>query len=476
MLLRGSQSRGGFVVPVVVHPKESDHPKRWPGRLTNDVVRERDAADARVSVVLESSRSRARLLGKLQDANEQGATGAGFARRFAMELKQDREARLGRAANSQALGALRTQSDQLDSEFQFRALKAEAGGRARDRIAQIGRMIDEFVSATKANPSGFEAHYDAALEGLEGLRLPKKVIAAFRERLSEIPRAALQVLAEEQPATAVDLVDRRQGPAHPRFGLKADVVRMLGKFACSKLEASDRARAAADDAQSTRAAIDIDSAIAAYKRGERDTLSLSGLESVGRAHRRSLRDKAKEARAERRRRDASVIATRERLAAGKAMDPDDPSDVDALDAYFDHAVRVRGGGAELGERDVALAAAAGVLPKSLARKIAVLVQSEDVSEAGAGARLIEELEKVDARLTKRLDPHVLRDAHDVIELAQAGVDWGEAVRLARQGTETAASERGRRAKAFTENAGGAAIVDAISKALGAEIAAVNDAA
>jgi hypothetical protein len=479
MLARGNRTHAGFIVPVVGRTRAVavDPAREKLSRIAGDALAKRDEADARVSATLESARSRLSLLAKLRDAHEQGETGAGFTRRFEGELKKAKAERLARAANPQALELLKARSDALDGEFQARALRTEAGTRARDRVVSIGKTIDDLVAATEANPSMFESHYTAGRDALERLNLPKKALAAFRDRLSEIPRAALRALAERQPAAAVEFTTRRKGPAHPKFRVSADVVRLIGKQAQARLDAAKRGREVADGVKATRTAVDLAADIDAYKRGETPALSMLGLKDLSATHGKRLRKEGEAARAERKRLEKAGATVRERLAAGKKLEPDHANDVDGVDVHYEAHARNRTVPADddgASEADVAFTATAGILPKALAAKITALVRADEPARVVAGVKLIDALERVDAALTKRLDRHVLEEAHDVIELNKAGVEWTEAVRVVRAGIDLPARERERRAQTFEREADGKQIADAIAKALGVEVRGLRD--
>lgn len=480
MLARGNRMHAGFVVPVVARSRAGavDPAREKLSRIASEALSKRDEIDGRLSASLESMRSRVGLLRRLREAHENGETGEGFARRFQGELKKAKAERLARAANPRALEILKERSDTMEREFHERAIRTEAGTRARDRVALIGKAIDDLVAAAAANPSMFESHYNAGRDALEGLNLPKKAVTAFRERLSEIPGAALRALAERQPVVAIDVVARRKGPAHPKFRVNADIVRLIGKQAQARLDAAARGSEVADGVKATRTAVDVGANIDAYKSGEAPALSLTGLKTLSPTHRKRVLKESEEARSARKRLDRAGGEVRERLASGKTLDPDDANDIEGVDVHYEAYARGRAGDAdgEDGEReaDVAFTATAGILPKALMKKITAFIQSDVPTRVVAGVKLIDALERVDRALTKRLDRHVVEEAHDVIDLAQAGIAWEEAVRIVRAGIDLPAPERARRAQTFERETDGAQLAGAIGEALGVSIKGLTD--
>jgi hypothetical protein len=450
MLLRGSQDQTGFTVPVVKRRsiEKADPSRDKLERITGEAVAKREATDARVSATFETARSRAQLLEMLSEAEQNGDVGEGFAVRFARDLKKAKDERLSRAANPEALGLLKDGAEDLDRDLHHRALRAEAGARTRERIVRIGRMIDDLVAAAQAAPRSFEIHHATAREAISGLNLPSKVVAAFRARLPEIPRAALRALAQKEPDVALDLIKRRKGPAHPKFGVEPSVAQMIAKQARAKLDEDDGTQAIDEGVNALRALADREEAVAAYGRGEAgaEALSLRGLDGVGAPHLRRLRQDGHAVRQRRRGQERASANVRKRFAQGLKLDADDDAQVEGLDLVYARDATSTSGEAS----DVGFAAAAGMLPKGLIKKIGDLVLSDDDERVAAGAKLVQAIEGIDAALTKRLDPHILDEAHEIIDIVEAGIDWIEAARLARERVDVSASERERRAQQFAQ--------------------------
>lgn len=477
MLLRGSQVHTGLTVPIVKRRAvvKADPLRDKLDRIGSEALQKRDDIDAHVSTVRETARSRRALLDKLREAQERGETGKGFATRFEGELRKAKAERLAGALNGQALEQLKERSDDLDREFFDRALRAEAGTRARERIGMIGKALDDLVTAARANPARFEAHYNAGREALAGLQLPAKAVKAFRARLPEIPRAALLALAEREPATAIDLIERRKGPAHPKFGVAPPVVRLIGKQAQTKLDADGGAQEMDRGVNAARMLADRRAAVDAFKRGEgpADDLSVVGLDDVGGPHARQLRRDIRDVRKQQRQHEKAATAARARLGAGLKLDPESTAHADGADLVYARDI-ADSGAEDDGERDVAFAAAAGILPKTLVKKIGGLVLSDDASRVIAGAKLIQALERVDPALTKRIDRHVLAEAREIIDIVESGVDWSEAVRLARESIDVPEGERGRRAQQFAAQSDAHSIGRMLDDVLDARISGIED--
>jgi hypothetical protein len=475
MLLRGSQDQPGFTVPLIKRRliEKADPSRDKLERITGDAVAKRDSADARVNATFEGARSRAQLLEMLSEVEQNGDVGEGFARRFVQEIKKAKGERFARAANPRALGLLKDGAEDMDRDLHSRALRAEAGARTRERIARIGRMVDDFVTAAQTAPHSFETHYVTAREAIAGLELPAKVVAAFRARLPEISRAALRALAEKEPDVALDIIERRTGPAHPRFGVERPVVQMIAKQAQAKLDEDEGKGAIDDDVNAIRALADREEAVAAYGRGEATpgaTLSLRGLDGVGASHLRQLRHESQTVRQQRRRQEKASAIVRRRLAQGLKLDADDEAQAEGLDlVYLRDAASTSGEGS-----DVAFAAAAGVLPTGLNKKIGDLVLSDEDERVVAGVKLVQTLERIDPALTKRVDRHVLDEAHEVMDIVESGIDWTEAVRLARERVDVPGTERERRSQQFAEQSDPGWVGRALGEALGLKPGSAED--
>jgi hypothetical protein len=476
MLLRGSQA-AGFTVPVVKGRTvvKADPLRDKLDRIGSEALEKRDGIDARVSAARETARSRRVLLDKLREAQERGETGKGFAKRFGGELRKVKAERLAGALNGQALEQLKGRSNDLDREFLDRALRAEAGTRARERIALIGKAIDDLVAAARANPMRFEAHHEAGRQVLADLPLPVKVVKAFRARLPEIPRAALMALAEREPANAIDLIERRKGPAHPRFGLAPAVVRLIGKQAQAKLEDDGRAQEISRGVNAARMLSDRRAAVDAVGRGEdaADGLSVVGLNKIGGSLARQLRRDIRDVRKTQRHREKAAATVRGRLAGGLKLDPENEEQADGADIVYTRDLARSGRDQEQDrERDVAFTAVAGILPRTLARTINDLVLADDASRVIAGVKLVQALESIDSALTARVDRHVLGEAHEIVDIAESGVDWHEAVRLSRESIDVPVRERERRTQQFAGRAGGG-IFDTLNDVLGVKVSSVE---
>jgi hypothetical protein len=467
MLLRGSQASAGFTVPVVKRRLvESADPLRDKlERIGTEALLKRDAIDARVSALRASSRSRRALLDRLREAQERGETGKGFAKRFEGEMRKVRAERMAGAGNDRALELLKQRSDDLDGWFFDRALKVEAGTRARERVASIGKAID--VAATRADPARFEAHHAEARKTLDGVSLPAKVAKAFRARLPEIPRAALLALAEHEPTLALEFVERRKGPAHPKFGLTRTVVRLIGKQALAKLDADQSGSDIERQADASRVLADRTAAVEAVGRGEEteNELSLVGLSAIGGRHARQLRGDIRDARKVVSKREKFARAVRERLSAGSKLDPKSDADAEGLDIVYARDVTGGANDDAQRQRDVSFAAAAGMLPRTLAKAIGNLVLGDDTARVIEGVKLIQALERVDGALTETLDRHVLQEAHEILDIVESGVDWHEAVRMSRD-NDVSAPERDRRAPEFVKHLDIERVFDVLGEALG----------
>lgn len=474
MLLRGSQTHAGFTVPVVKRRlvEKADPLREKLDRITTAALEKRNDMDARLSVVRESGRSRLSLIEKLAEAAERGETGKGFAKRFEAELKKAKAGRLAEAANPQALETLKAQSDDLDREFQLRALKTEANTRARERIETIGKAFDDLVTAASANPQRFEALHETARSALERMALPPKASAAFRARLPEIPRAALLAYVERDPAQALDFVQRRKGPARAKFGIEQDVLRLIGKQAKAKLDEDEGAPVMEKGVQATRMLVDRQGALEAVKRGEGsvEALSLEGLGEAGGAHARELVRDIRGARREERRRQKSAALVRSRLVAGQKLDAHNEAHAEGLDGLYAQEVERRGAqdgdDEEAIRRDVGLSLSASLLPKRLVKAINEMVLGDDDARVIVGVKMIASLERADEALTRSLDREAVAEAHEVLDIVRSGVDWREAVRLARESTDADPAQRHVRDEAFVRQAAASDLPQAIAEALG----------
>lgn len=474
MLLRGSQTHAGFTVPVVKRRlvEKADPLRERLDRITSSALEKRNDMDARLSVARESGRSRLSLIEKLNEAGERGETGKGFAKRFEAELKKAKAERLAEAANPRALETLKAQSDDLDREFQLRALKTEANTRARERIETIGKAFDDLVAAASANPQRFEALHESARSALVRMALPSKAAAAFRARLPEIPRAALLAFVERDPAQALDFVQRRKGPARAKFGVEQDVLRLIGKQAKAKLDEDEGAPVMEKGVQATRMLVDRRGALEALQRGEGsvEALSLEGLGDAGGAHARELVRDIRGARRDERRRQKLATLVRSRLVTGQKLDPDSEAHGEGLDLFYAQEAQQRGAPGseddEAIERDVGLSVRAGLLPKTLVKTINEMVLGDDDGRVIVGVKMIEALERADEALTRPLRREALAEAHEILDIVRSGVDWREAVRLARESTDADPAQRHVRDEAFARQAAAFDLPKAIAEALG----------
>lgn len=478
MLLRGSQAHTGLTVPVVKRRAVVADPLRDKlERITSESLQKRDDIDARVSTVRESARSRRILLDKLNEAQERGETGKGFAKRFESEIKRAKAERLAGAANGRALELLKERSDDLDGAFLDRALRTEAGTRARERVALIGKAIDNLVAAARANPARFEAYWEAGRGALENLPLPAKVVKGFRTRLPEIARAALLALVEREPATAVDLIERRKGPAQAKFGVAQAIVRLIGKQAQAKLDDDGGTQEIERNAHAARVLADRRAAVDGFKRGEGsgEDLSVVGLGEVGGPQARQLRRDIRDVRKQQIHREKAAATARGRLSAGLKLDPTNAAHADGADLMYARDMADREGDEEQKrDRDVAFAAVAGLLPKTLVKAIHDLVLADDDARVIAGVKLIQALERVDPALTKPVDRHVLGEAHEIIDIVESGVEWSEAVRMTRESADVPARERNKRAGDFASQSDATGLFEALSEVLGERIGSVAD--
>jgi hypothetical protein len=199
---------------------------------------------------------------------------------------------------------------------------------------------------------------------------------------------------------------------------------------------------------------------------------------VGASHLRQLRRDGQTVRQQRRRQEKAAAGVRKRLAQGLKLDTDDDTQAEGLDLVYARDITAKASekGDDDGRGDVAFAAAAGSLPKGLVKKIGELVLSDEAARVVAGAKLIEALERVDPALTKRIEPHVLAEAHEIIDIVESDIDWSEAVRLARESIDVAAGEREQRSQRFAEQSDPGWVGRTLDETLGVKIGGVKDGA
>jgi hypothetical protein len=414
---------------------------------------------------------RAHLLDMLSEAEEKDEVGVGFAQRFGQKMELSRNRRPAHATDAQALALLKAGSGAVDRDLFERALRVEAGARTRERVARIGKTIDDLVAAAQATPQRFERYYSTGRAVLAESPLPAKVVAAFRARLPEIPRAALLALAERDPEVAIDLIGRRSGAAHPKFGVSASVVQMIAKQARAKLNEDGSAHAIDNDANVVRMLADREEALASYDRGEDvdGALSVRGVDGAAVSHRRRLRVDGHAARQKRERQEKAATVVRKRLAEGLEPGSDGEAGVDLV---YTRDVAAKSGDVDA-RGDVAFTIAAGVLPRQFANKIRELVMSDESASVIAGTKLITMLERINPALTKRVERHVLREAHEIIDIVESGIDWPEAVRLARESVDVSDSEREALFRQFAEQSDHGWAAQALADVLKAERDADN---
>lgn len=302
MLLRDTNT-SDFRVPTTPQQTIAPH------AAGDDALRRRNERDARLTVAHERARARVEMLKMF---GEDGQQSAGLVARADTALK----------AYKASPGALKGDDfAALARDVRAQALQLEAMARARERVVQTGKTLDTLIEATRTAPENFEAHAEAAREAIDGQKLPAKVEAALRARLSEIPEAALAALIERDPAHAADLIKTRKGPADATFGLDRATLRVLGKQAASAIDEADATRESATNVVAMRAHADAANAIASAESGEGDeaglTAWLAQTETIGPNATRALRRQSKAAAKTVASRKAAVAAMREKLARGE---------------------------------------------------------------------------------------------------------------------------------------------------------------
>lgn len=311
-----------FRVPTV--PQQT----RKPHAVPDDPLRRRNERDARLTAAHERARARVEMLKMFAQDDQQSA---GLVKRTEAALKTYKA----------STGALKGDDfAALARDVRAQALEREAMARARARVVQTGKTLDTLIEAARQAPENVEAHAGAAREAIEVQKLPAKVEAALRARLSEIPEAALSTLIERDPAHAAKLIKRREGPADATFGLDRATLRVLSKQAAGAIDEAEAAQADAVNVAALRAHADAANAIAAAQSGEGDeaglTAWLAEADTIGPNATRKLRRESKAAAKTVAARKAAVAAAREKLA--RAEDIADADD-DTIDPAFAAATK-----------------------------------------------------------------------------------------------------------------------------------------
>jgi len=421
MLLRDTNP-SDFRVPTMPRASAIDGEKAKADRAAEDALRRRNERDTRLSAAHERARARTQMLKMFA---EEGQESAGLVARADAALK----------AYKGSPGALKGDDfAALVRDVRGQALSLEAMARARERIVQTGKTLDTLIEATRAAPENFEAHVGAAREAIEGQKLPAKVEAAVRARLSEIPEAALAALIERDPAHAADLIKTREGPADAAFGLDRATLRVLGRHAAAAIDETEATHANSANVAAMRAHADAANAIEAAARGEGDeaglTAWLAQAETIGPKATRTLRRQSKAAAKVVAQRNAAAAALREKRARGE----------DLADATDD--------------------------------TIAADLKSGDATRALRAAERIVALEA--KGLVARLPKSLVAEAHILATATRAGFTPTDALQHLRDAADVSATDRARRTNDFDRTANGEALARAIEQAFAIQIAGIAD--
>ncbi len=392
---------------------------------------------------------------RIADAEGAGEAGEGFAKRIASELRAYKAVLPGEGF------------DALRLSIGDRALRAEANARARDRILRVGQTIDMFVAAAKAAPENFATHFESAEEALGRLQLPAKAMMLFRQRLADIPAAALGALVERAPSVAVDLIKRREGPAAARFGVSRTARRLIAKQAEATQQNADLQTSQTNALAAARAHTDANAAITAAERGEAPETALTAwlpqASTIGDRGARELRKRsAAAAKAIARRKDATARA-RERLARGEPLD-----DAEGADGAYTELPDARDDDA------VAFVKTGRLVPRALARATAARLRSDDLDAAAAAARMVAAFVRDDESLVAAIDPDTVREALTIDAALSAGLPAAEAVRRVRDAADVPPRERSRRAGDFERAANGGDIARLLERLFGASVGGIED--
>lgn len=346
----------------------------------------------------------------------------------------------------------------LARDMRAEALRREAMARAQSRVVETGKTIDTLIEATRAAPRNFAANAEAAREAIDRVRLPAKIAAAFRDRIAEIPEAALAEWIERDPDYAAELIKRREGPADAEHGLDRATLRLLGKQAAAAIDQQEAAAANAATIAALRTHADAADAIDAAASGEGDesglTAWLGDAETIGPRATRTLRKRSKAAAKTVADRKAAAADLRAKLARGE--DVRDAND-DAVDrAYADAAIADDAG-------EQAFTEAVGRLPAPVVRRIAADLRAGDPTRALRAAELVVALEQKNGELVARLPKSLIAEAHDLAAASTAGLTAADAARYLREAADLGQSDRDRRAQDFDHTINGAALVQAIEQ-------------
>jgi hypothetical protein len=464
MLLRDAHAAGFRVPETPRRPIEADTADAERDRKQSAALDERNARDTRLADRLEGARAQARFAKLIASAEASGEAGEGLTARIAKEL---RKLKMQGGLSNDGFATVET-------AVRGRAMKAEAEARAKDRIGRIGATIDTLVAATKAAPENFAAHVETAEQQLARLDLPETARALFRERLTDIPAAALSALAERAPDVAVDLIKRREGPAATRYGLSRTALRLIAKQADSAIANTDVATTHGATIKGTRAYADARAAIADAERGDAPESALTAwlphAAVIGRNGARELQDLSGGAAETFTRKKSAAAEVRTRLAAGETLDPNDPAHVEGADAaYAERPPQERATSA------LAFAKSTRIVPASLARELIVRLKGDDLEAAAEAARTIATLAREDNASLARLDPGTVREALAIDTLQNAGLAPADAVRRFREGADVPIHERDRRTRDFDRRAGGRDIAAIIERLFGTALDGIAEA-
>ena len=452
MLLRDMQLSDFRVPRTARHQIAPDTESSKRDQANEEALRRRDQLRAGLATAHERARARAAFATLF--AEDGGAEGA--VARSAAALKKYK-AEPG-ALTGNEFGA-------LEQDVRTEALRIEALAKARDRVLQVGRNLDTLIEATRATPGNFAAHAEAARETITRAKLPDKIAKAFRARLAEIPEAALVAQIEQDPPQAISLIEQREGPANPKFGIDNASLRVLAKQASAALAEREREKRAGESAIALRARVDAADEIAAAKRGEANGLTLSSwltnAEAIGPAGTRALRRESKDVAKVIERRTAVAAYARARVARGKETDAEG---VDELFAEYD------GPGVD---DALAIAEVAGALPKSLQRQIEADMKSEDAGRVAQASALIVKLEAKSPALISRLAASVRNDAHTVVAAIEAGFGPTDALRHLREAADIETSDSRRRIQSFDQAVDGGTVAAAVEHTFAIRAAGID---